>query len=167
MLKPLSESLTKILYRIEDAVLAGLLLIMIAMAVAQIVLRNLFGSGISWGDILVRILVLWVGLLGAVAASRQNRHITIDILTRYLPPRVSIFVNSMTAFFTAVLCSFVTYHGFRFVLMERESGGKAFAQIPVWICEAVIPFAFFVIALRYFISAITLIHAALRGNSSL
>ncbi len=164
MFETISESLTRILYRIEDTMLAGLLLIMIGMSVAQIFLRNLFESGISWGDVLVRILVLWIGLLGAMAASRQNRHISIDLLTRYLPERFRIFVNSMTAFFTAILCSIVTYHGFRFVIMEWESGSKAFAQVPVWICEAVIPFAFFVIGLRYFISAIIFMRSAIKGS---
>ncbi len=166
MLKTVSESLTRILYRIEDTILAGLLLLMIAMAVAQIFLRNLFESGISWGDVLVRILVLWIGLLGAMAASRQNRHISIDLLTRYLPPRFKMFVNSMTAFFTAIISSLVAYHGCRFVLMEMESGGKAFAQVPAWLCEAVIPAAFSVIALRYFISAIILTSAAIADRDN-
>jgi hypothetical protein len=35
--------------------------------------------------------------------------------------------------------------------MEFEGGAIAFAQVPTWVCEAVIPFAFAVIALRYFV----------------
>jgi len=73
------------LYRVENGILVVLLLSMLAMAVFQIVLRNLFESGIVWGDILVRILVLWVGLAGAMVASRKGNHINIDILSRYLP----------------------------------------------------------------------------------
>jgi hypothetical protein len=35
--------------------------------------------------------------------------------------------------------------------MEFSDGGMAFANVPSWLCEAIIPFAFTVIALRYFL----------------
>ena len=145
----------KILYRVEDTILISLLTLMISMAVAQIVLRNLFGSGIVWGDVLVRILVLWIGLVGAMAASRKGNHICIDVLTRYLPERVSYVTDGVVNLFTAVICAIVTWHSFQFVRMEFEYGGNAFAQVPTWVCESVIPFAFAVIALRYFILSLT------------
>ena len=66
------------LYRVENGILAVLLLSMLAMAVLQILMRNLFETGIIWGDILVRILLLWVGLAGAMVASRQGNHISSD-----------------------------------------------------------------------------------------
>ena len=145
----------KILYRVEDTILISLLTLMISMAVAQIVLRNLFGSGIVWGDVLVRILVLWIGLVGAMAASRKGNHICIDVITRYLPERVSHVTDGVVNLFTSVICAIVTWHSFQFVRMEFEYGGNAFAQVPTWICESIIPFAFAVIALRYFILSLT------------
>ena len=39
-------------------------------------LRNFFSIGFAWGDGLTRLAVLWLGLLGALAASRDGRHIT-------------------------------------------------------------------------------------------
>ena len=73
------QKMQKTIRRIEDAILSALLLFMILLAAAQIFYRNLFDSGISWGDALVRILVLWVGLFGAMAASRKGDHIKIDL----------------------------------------------------------------------------------------
>jgi TRAP-type C4-dicarboxylate transport system permease small subunit len=128
------------------------------MAVAQIVFRNLFDAGIVWGDLLIRILVLWVGLSGAMVASRENRHISIDIITRYLPPRAKIAADAITALFAAAVCSIAAWYSFQFVKTEFEMGGRAFAQVPTWLCEAVIPIAFAVIGLRYLIlSAIHLL----------
>jgi TRAP-type C4-dicarboxylate transport system permease small subunit len=141
-----------ILHRVEDAILVGLLLLMIGMAVTQIFLRNLFGAGIVWSDVMVRILVLWVGLVGAMVASRQNNHIAIDILDRYLPERAKVFyTNFVVRLFTALICTIVAYYSLLFVQMEFTDGGMAFAQVPTWLCEAIIPFAFMVIALRYFL----------------
>jgi hypothetical protein len=86
---------------LEDLLLTLLLSAMIAIAAAQILLRNLFDWNFSWGDPLTRILVLWVGLLGALAASRSNRHISIDLLSPLLRGRVRALVQAGTALFTA------------------------------------------------------------------
>ena len=90
---------------VEDGILVGLLLLMIGLAVMQIVLRNVFDSGIVWSEVLIRILVLWVGLVGAMVASRQDNHINIDILDRYLPERAKTVVGFMVQLFTALICS--------------------------------------------------------------
>jgi hypothetical protein len=39
--------------------------------------------------------------------------------------------------------------------MEHAYGDMAFAQVPVWLCESIIPCAFAVIALRYFLLSFT------------
>jgi TRAP-type C4-dicarboxylate transport system permease small subunit len=140
-----------ILCRVEDSILVGLLMLMITLAVLQIFLRNLFETGIVWSDVLVRILVLWVGLVGAMVASRKGNHINIDIMDRFLPERAKIVVNFVVELFTALICSIVAYYSIQFVQMEFADGGRAFANVPTWVCEAIIPFAFMVIAIRYFI----------------
>ena len=139
------------LHRLEDAILVGLLLLMIGMAVTQIFLRNLFEAGIVWSDVMVRILVLWVGLIGAMVASRQDNHITIDIMDRYMPERAKVYANFVIKLFTALICTIAAYYSLLFVQIEFSDGGMAFANVPTWLCEAIIPFAFTVIALRYFL----------------
>jgi len=139
------------LYCFENFVLMGLLLLMISIAVIQIILRNLFQAGIVWGDLLVRILVLWIGFAGAITASRGGRHISIDIVSRYLSENAKRVVNCIVELFTSVICLLAAYYSARFVRMEFEEGAKAFANVPVWLCEVIIPFAFTVIAIRFFI----------------
>ena len=152
--KSFVERAQMIIYRVEDSILVGLLLLMITLAVLQIFLRNLFETGIVWSDVLVRILVLWVGLLGAMVASRQGNHINIDILDRFLPERAKVVVSFVVEVFTAFICAIVTYYSLQFVQMEFVDGGMAFAKVPVLLCEAIIPFAFLVIAIRYVLLSI-------------
>jgi TRAP-type C4-dicarboxylate transport system permease small subunit len=140
-----------ILQWVEDAILVGLLLLMIGMAVTQIFLRNLFGSGIVWSDVLLRILVLWVGLIGAMVASRRDNHIAIDLLDRYLPECAKVYTDFAARLFTALICMIVACYSLLFVQMEFADGGMAFARVPTWLCEAIIPFAFTVIGFRYFL----------------
>ncbi len=69
------------LHRAEDGLLALLLAVMIVLAGTQILMRNLFDSGFVWIDPLLRVLVLWFGLIGATVATRHNKHIRIDLLS--------------------------------------------------------------------------------------
>ena len=138
-----------ILHKIEDALLAILLLLMIGLAVFQIVLRNGFDAGIVWADPLVRVLVLWLGLIGAMVASRTDNHISIDIVSKYLPTGLKRFTGLLIYLFTTIVCALMTWHSARFVIMEKVDGMSAFFSVPIWLCELVIPFAFGIITIRY------------------
>ena len=62
----------------RNALLVALLGFLIVFSFAQIVLRNVFSIGVTWGDGLTRVIVLWLALLGALAASRDGRHIRMN-----------------------------------------------------------------------------------------
>ncbi|MXY05116.1 MAG: TRAP transporter small permease, partial [Gammaproteobacteria bacterium] len=51
----LFKPVLKALRRIEDGVLALILAAMIALAAYQVIARNLFDTGLLWGDALVRV----------------------------------------------------------------------------------------------------------------
>jgi TRAP-type C4-dicarboxylate transport system permease small subunit len=149
-LKTYVDRILVFLSRVEDVILVILLSTMIGMAVFQILFRNLFDAGIVWGDVLVRILVLWLGLVGAMVATRTDKHIRIDIINRYLPVGVKPIVEAAVKLFSAAVCAIVCYYSLQFVLSELTHGGLAFWRVPVWVCEAIIPVSFAIIALRYF-----------------
>lgn len=143
----------KQLLKAETALLVVLLLFMITMAVVQIVMRNFFTSGIIWGDSFLRIIVLWLALVGAMVASRSGKHIAIDVFIHYLNEKQRRFARRITDVFTASICFIMMYYSYAFVIMEYQDQGIAFASVPSWVCEAIIPFAFLMIGLRYFCSA--------------
>ena len=151
--------------RLEDGILIALLALLIGMAALQILLRNLFGTGLVWGDVLVRISVLWIGLIGAMIATRQNKHISIDLVARYLPKRVDLPVKAAVELFAAGICALAAYYSYLFVRTEFELGGTAFAQVPVWVCEAVMPLAFTVMAIRYFTMSLIKFRAVFTPNT--
>ena len=138
----------RVLHRCEDGLLAVLLGAMVLLAPAQILLRNFFDASLSWGDPLLRMLVLWVGLLGALAATRGDRQICVDALSRVLPPRARLAARVVTQLFASSVAGLVAWVALRLVLSEFAYGSSAFAGVPAWLCQAVIPFAFGGIALR-------------------
>jgi TRAP-type C4-dicarboxylate transport system permease small subunit len=153
-----------LLHRLEDGLLALILGLIVLIAPLQIFLRNFFGTGIGWGDPLLRVLVLWVGMLGALAATRGRRQISIDVLSQLVGERAQSGVGVVTSFFTSVVCAVVAYHSARFVASEMEYGTSAFAGVPAWACELVIPVAFGLIALRYALYAIGDLRAVIAGS---
>jgi len=151
----LSISLRTLTYihRFEDGLLALLLLTMIVLATSQIFVRNFFDYGFVWADPLLRIMVLWLGLLGALAATREDKHITIDVLNRYLNETLRHIARIFTALFTAIVTAIIAYHSALFVLMEQEANSQAFSNIPAWMLESIIPIAFSIMSLRNLIHA--------------
>lgn len=137
------------IHHIEDALLALLLATLVLLASAQILLRLVFDVGLAWADPLLRVMVLWLGLLGALAASRGDHQISIDVLTRFLPARTRAGTRALTAAFTAVVSAVVAWHGARFVAMDYEAGSPGVGVLPAWSLELIIPVAFGLIALRY------------------
>ena len=149
----------------EDTLLVGLLLLMIFLAVVQIFLRNLFDSGIFWADPMIRILVLWIGLVGAMIASRNNHHISIDVISRYLPDQAKKLATLVISVFTSVICAIMARVSLEFVLMERVDGMTAFGTVPVWVCESIIPAAFAIISVRYGLSCFTMVEDLLKRRA--
>jgi len=153
-----------VVHRVEDIFLAVLLGAMILLAPLQIFLRNFFDEGVTWGDPLLRVLVLWVGLLGAVSASRGDRHIGIDVFSRFVGDRLQLMLRVATSVFTVVVCAMVAWHSGQFVAIEFEFESEAFSGMPAWIMQIVIPFAFSAMGLRYLAYAATDVMRLVRGE---
>jgi len=153
------NNLLRKLHQIEDSILAILLFGMILLAASQIFLRNIFDSGIVWADPLLRVMVMWIGLLGALAATRENKHITIDLLPRFLSETMREVVKVLTNLFSAGIAAIISYHSVRFVAMDYESNSKVFSDIPAWTFELILPIAFGLISLRFTIHAILNVRA--------
>lgn len=144
------KRLHKRLLQLETALLVSTFLIVLGVAVLQIVLRNFFDMGIIWADTFLRISVLWLGIMGALFASRNNNHININLGQKYLSANSLRYVKALIHLFTAGICFLVAWYGLNLVSMEYEEAGIAFAIIPMWLSVSIIPFGFALIGLRYF-----------------
>src|SRR5512143_3313876 len=82
-------TLSRTLAFVERGILVALLALMILLAFTQVVLRNVFSTGLLWADPLLRHLVLWVGFIGASLATASEKHINLDSVTRFASPRTA------------------------------------------------------------------------------
>jgi len=136
---------------LESGLLILILSVMILLAAYQVVARNFFDTGILWGDGLVRVLVLWVTFIGATIAARDDEHIRIDLLVRFVGARSNRWLIRFRSAFTAFVAGVFCYYSLQFVILDYQDEITAFASVPAWVCELAMPLGAGLIALRYLI----------------
>ena len=127
---------------------------MILLAASQIVLRNFFGFGFIWADELLRMLVLWIAVAGAVAASRTDKHINIAVLDRFVPARLKAGLKVFVDLFTAGICLVITWHSVAFVQTSHEYEDVLMGNVPAWMLQLVLPIGFGLITWRYLVFSV-------------
>jgi len=143
------EALDRRLAKVETVLLVVFLGIMVVLAFTQVVLRNAFGTGLIWGDTLVRHMVLWAGFIGGALAAFEGRHISMDALTKFLSPRVRTAAEVLTNLFATVVCYYLTAASWTFLTAEMESGGEFILSLPGWVAMVIIPFGYALIMVHF------------------
>ncbi len=138
----------------ENTVLVLLLTAMIVLAVGQIVLREIFETGIIWADELIKLLVLWIAMLGSIAASRDDRHLRIDVLSHLLSEKMISVTRLVVETFAAAICGVVAWHAYRWLQIEVEYQDTVLIDFPAWLAHGIVPVAFFLMAYRFALSSV-------------
>ncbi len=143
-----------ILRLLESGLLVAILAAMMLLAAWQVIARNFFDTGLLWGDALVRVLVLWGAMVGAMVASRNDEHIRIDIVSRFVGDTRRPLLKRFACGFTCVVLAVFSWFSFKFVYFEYVDGVLAFAAVPAWVCEAILPIGAAVMCLRYLLHTV-------------
>lgn len=138
----------------EESLLCLSLFAMILLAFLQVVSRNLFSAGILWADAFVRILLLWVGMLGAALATKLGQHLSIDAFTKFLGGRSRRLVGVFIKLFAGIVCLYLLDASADFIRMEKEAGSEFFTSIPNWSIELIIPITFVLMPFHFFVSVL-------------
>ncbi len=133
----------------ETVLVTILLTVMILIAFLQIVLRNFFATGIDWSDALIRYLVVWVAFIGAAIATREGKHISIHLFSRWLTGISTFAVQALANFVSALICGLLAVAAAKFIWFEAQMGGAAFLNLPVWVPELIMPIVFGLMTLRF------------------
>lgn len=140
--------------RLENLLISVFTLALVVLAGLQIVLR-LAENGLVWLDPVLRVLVLWVALLGALAAARNDKHISLDVLGRLLSGRVRRFARFLSLGFAAVISAMLCYASLGLIEVDRESATMLAGAVPSWWAELILPVVFGLLALRFLLRALS------------
>jgi C4-dicarboxylate transporter, DctQ subunit len=147
---PVGPRLRRALDRGLEWLIAAILLGMVFLSALQILLRNVFGTGILWIDPLLRHLVLAVAFSGAILATGAKRHVQINVLGRLLRGRAARIGGAAVALLAGLLCTWLTHAALLLLAEELEFGETVFLGLPAWGIALVFPVAFVVMAFQSF-----------------
>ena len=138
-----------LLNRLEEILLGSLLILMVLLGFLQILFRNVISVGLYWIDPLMRHMVLWVAMLGASTATREDRHISIDLLSGRLGPRTRSYVQVGIHLFGSAVCFLLILPAIRFVQEEYTVGKILALGIPIWVSQSIMPVMLTILGLRF------------------
>lgn len=138
--------------RCVDGLLCILLVAMTLLACLQIGLRTFFSGGLFWADPLLRHLVLWCGMFGAVVATREKKHISIDVLGYLAAERPKLWIGLLIDLFSSLVAAALTWASILFVRNEFSFGGLPLLTIPSWIWYLIFPLGFALITLHFLVA---------------
>jgi len=133
--------------RLENAVLAFVFGLAIALPLAEIVLRATLHVGIEGVAPLVQNLTLALGMLGAAVAAREQRLLSLAVGTM-LPARVAGVARFAVGAVSAAVAGLLALAAAEFVAIERAAGSTLTYGIPVWWAELPLAAGFALIAAR-------------------
>ncbi len=148
----------------ENTALVTLLVAMMILAVGQIVLREVFSTGFVWADELIKLMVLWLAMVGSIAAARDNRHIRIDALSHILPETAIKLTRVLVDVFAAAVCGVIAWHTYRYLQLEIEFEDSVLIDTPAWIAHLIVPLAFALIAYRFLVSIAWQLYRLIMGD---
>ncbi len=93
-------------------------------------------------------LTLWLCFLGAARAACEKRHISIDILSRLMPARITRWSTLIVESLSLIVVGILAYYGFVFLADERLSPAVLIGSIPLWWAKTIIPFGFVLIGIH-------------------
>lgn len=145
---------SELLRRLEDGALVLLLSAMILIGGAQIVMRNIVGDALGGADESQRLIVLWLAILGSVAASRDRKQLRIDLVSRYLKGPMRNLLEAFADLLTAAVAGIIAFYSLAFVRESFEFGDQLVGGVSAGLVQSVIPVGFALIAIRHLIDGI-------------
>jgi len=151
--------------KIEEVLLALLLVGMVLLAALQVLLRNIWDTGIDWADITVQNVTVLVGLLGAAVATSEGRHLNIDLFSRVLKGRAKTGLKVVIGLFSCLVCYLLAKGGWTNYQLNYEpwlrnvpEGWSAAhnlkvqffeGNIPQWMSQLFLPLGFSLIGFHF------------------
>lgn len=124
----------KNLTRIEEGILAFLLVGMTLLVFVEVVLRFGFNTGIHWAQEVTLHLSAWFVLFGASYGVKVGAHIGVDAVVRLLPPQTKRIVSMFAVLLCLTYCALIIMGAWVYLAKVYEIGiGLDDTRIPMWL----------------------------------
>jgi C4-dicarboxylate transporter, DctM subunit len=134
--------------RLENVLITLVLGALVALPLAEAVLRRLIRVGVPGSAALVQHLTLVVTMVGSAVAARDGRLLTLFDFSSLGSSAVRSACRGISHFGAVAVSSVLAIASMQFIETERAAGSTLACGIPIWVVQSVMPIGFAVIALR-------------------
>ena len=103
----------------------------------------------AMSDELIKLFVLWATLIAAISASRQNKHLKIDLISKMINTKHALLLETFTGLVTCTICWVIAWNAFRYVGLTFDFDEKVLIDTSAWVVYSIVPVAFSLMGYRY------------------
>jgi tripartite ATP-independent transporter DctM subunit len=148
---------------IESGALILVFAAILTLPLAEILLRQ-FGKTVPTGAAIAQHATFWLGLIGALVATRQGKLLSLSAGFPKLQGWKASVIGTLRCGFGAGLALVLARAGWQYVSIERESPVEAFIGVPTWVALAILPAGFILIAWRQLVGPNLTLAARISGG---
>ena len=103
-----------------------------ALGMLQVLSRFIFNQPISWSEVLIRLVIIWMVMFGVVIAFREGAQVSVDLMFR-LSGRFQRSLHFMITLVAVLFLLVIVWYGFDITWRTRfqEIGGMEFLPMSV------------------------------------
>ena len=105
--------------KIMDGVSVLCMVLILLLVIAQVAMRYIFNSPLTWSEELAVYIMVWMTFAGSVICMRDKEHVEVTILVDYLPRGLQKLAMLFSRLVSVGFLLIVIYYGFDFVLENR------------------------------------------------
>lgn len=140
-------------HRVENRLMAMGLFLMVLLPLIETLSRATGLVGLTGSTDYVRHLTLWTGLMGAMIASRDDKHLSLQAGIDFLPGKIRGATRAATSAFTGAVSGALALAGMRVVYLEYASPVRIAGWLPQWGALVILPVGFGMIFFRSLLNA--------------
>ncbi len=126
--------------RFEEIFLVILMIAATLLVAAQVVTRFVLKVPLPWSEEIARYMFLWLTWVGAAYATKERKHVRIDIVYEKLPEAGKKVCTAISTVIWIVFLAIMVYLSVRLTASVASGGQIAVGSgIPMWIPYASIP----------------------------
>ena len=98
-----------VLKNLDLMIAGGVLVVLVAVAVATVISRYIFASPFMWSEEVQTLCFTWITFLGAGAAFRFGAHVSIEFLVDLIPLSLRRYIELIIGLIVSVLICYVLW----------------------------------------------------------
>lgn len=151
--------------KLIDWLAAAPLFVLLAMFNVAVVMRYWMHQPLQWTEEMAGLLMIWIIMLGSVAAERTNQHLAIPMLVDMFSDKVRDFINAIIGILSGLFLLYVSYAGYKLSMAAQFKVTDVLRVSYFWI-DIAVPVGFVIIACYMFASSFKSLRSVFAGGKA-